>query len=63
MIGSEFRPTARALDWAEVKARAIMDWAKRVWDRSPLVAKVLLVLVGVAFVAGAAYGGYALFVD
>ena len=61
LLGSEFAPIARALDWAEVKARAVADWAKEVWERAPLVVKALLVLVAAACAAALAYGAYRLF--
>ena len=60
LLGSEFAPTARALDWAEVKGRAVAGWAKGVWDSAPGVVKALLVLVGLACVAAAGYGAYRL---
>ncbi len=61
LLGSEFAPIARALDWAEVKVRAVTDWAKGVWERAPLIVKALLVLVAAACAAALAYGAYRLF--
>lgn len=60
LLGSEFAPTARALDWAEVKGRTVADWAKGVWDNASPVVKALLVLVALACAAAAAYGAYRL---
>ena len=62
LLGSEFAPTARMLDWAEVKGRAIAGWAKGVWDRSSLGVKVLLVLLGAAGLAALGFGAYRLLV-
>ena len=62
LLGSEFAPTARALDWAELKGRAVVNWAKGVWDNASPTVRVLLVLVGLAGVAAAGYGAYRLVV-
>ncbi len=62
LLGSEFAPLARALDWAEVKLRGIVQWAKGVWDKSSPIVKALLVVVGVLCVAVIAYGAYQLLV-
>ena len=60
LLGSEFAPIARALDWIEVKARGVLSWAKGVWNRASPAVKVLLVLVGVTGVAALGYGAYRL---
>lgn len=60
-IASEFAPVARGMDWAELKARAIADWAKEFWDRASLVVKALLVLFALAIAGALAYGAYYLF--
>jgi UPF0716 family protein affecting phage T7 exclusion len=62
LLGSEFAPIARALDRAEVKARAVADRAEAVWERAPLIVKALLVLAAAACAAALAYGAYRLFV-
>ena len=59
-IGSEFLPVARALDWAEIKGRAIAEWAQDAWERSPLVVKVLIVVLALAIAAALAYGVYSI---
>ncbi len=33
MIAGEFRPVARLLDWAEVRARELGGWVKGIWRR------------------------------
>ncbi len=62
LLGSEFAPIARVLDRAEMKARGVASWAQGVWDRSPLVVKALLVLVGVIGLVALGYGAYRLLV-
>lgn len=62
LLGSEFAPLARALDWTELKLRGVAGWAKGVWDRSSIVVKALLVLVGLLVVAALGYGTYQLLV-
>lgn len=58
LLGSEFAPMARGLDWVEVKLRGVAGWAKEVWDQASLVVKALLVLVGVLCLAALGYGVY-----
>jgi uncharacterized protein (TIGR02611 family) len=61
MIAQESRFAARMLDHAEVLIRKVAVWGLRVWKRSSIPVKVLLVLVGLALAAGAAYLAYRLF--
>ena len=63
LLGSEFAPIARTLDWAEVKGRAIGRWSRRQWEHAPMPIKAMLVLFALAGVAGLAYGAFVLFVD
>jgi|ERR671916_410929 hypothetical protein len=44
MIAGEFRPVARLLDWAKVRARELGRWVRGVW-RSSAAGKVLVVSV------------------
>ncbi len=60
LLGGEFAPMARALDRIEVKARTVASWAKGVWDRSSLIVKALLVLVGLICGAALGYAAYRL---
>ncbi len=62
LLGSEFAPLARALDWTEVRIRGVADWAKGLWNRSSPVMKALLVLVGALGVGALSYGAYQLLV-
>ncbi len=59
-IASEFAPVARLLDWAEVRGRAIVKWAKDSWEQASLAMKMLIVLLVAAGVAAVAYGAYTL---
>ncbi len=60
LLGGEFAPVAGALDWVELKGRAVAGWAKGVWDRSSPAVKVLLVLLGVCGVGALGFGAYQL---
>jgi hypothetical protein len=57
MIAGEFRPVARLLDWAEVKARKLGRWARYTWKLS-VAGKVLLIVVALAIIALVGYGAY-----
>jgi hypothetical protein len=61
LIGSEFEPTAKALDWSELKARAAVSWATNIWAVLPLGGKIVVGALALVVVAAVAYGGYALF--
>jgi putative transmembrane protein PGPGW len=50
MIAGEFRPVARLLDWAEVRARRLGRWVEGIW-RSSVAGKLLAVFVGAICVA------------
>ena len=52
LLASESLFVARAMDWLEVRVRAVWRWCKKHWDRLPLAAKIALVAIGLA--AGAA---------
>jgi hypothetical protein len=59
MIAGEFRPVARLLDWAEVRARELGRWVRDVW-RSSAVGKVLVVSASAICVAAVLYVAYLL---
>lgn len=63
LLGSEFAPIARALDWLELKGRAIAEWGERVWNNASTLVKSLVVLCGVAIAATLAYGAYVWFIE
>jgi hypothetical protein len=58
LLGDEWRPVARAMDWLELRARKGITWARRWWNRAPRAARHAVVVVAVLAVSGAAYGGY-----
>lgn len=60
LIGSEFRPIAKALDWTELKVRAAASWAKNIWDVLPIGGKVIVGALALVVVAAVAYGVYVL---
>lgn len=60
MIAGEFRPVARLLDWAEVRARKLPRWVKGVW-RSSAMGKVLVVSVAAICGTVVLYVAYILF--
>jgi hypothetical protein len=60
MIGGEFLPVARFLDWAEVKLRKLAHFVEKVW-RSSTIGKALVVLLVLILVATFGYVIYAVF--
>ncbi len=59
MIAGEFRPVARLMDWAEVRARELGRWARGVW-RSSAGGKALVVSVAAGCIAMVLYAAYLL---
>jgi hypothetical protein len=49
---------ARALDWCELKIRALLDWALGVWKSAGGGARTAIVLVGLGLVGAAGYGAW-----
>ena len=60
LLASESKVVARFLDWCEVKIRAVLAWAKRIWKRLPVPGKVAVVIVGAAGSVGATVMSYRL---
>ena len=60
LLAQESLLAARALDWTELRVRQLAAWGLKVWQKSPMPVKILLVLVGLALAAGAAILGYRL---
>jgi hypothetical protein len=58
LLGDEWRPGARVMDWLELRARKIITWGCRWWNRAPKVARHAVIVMAVLAVGGAAYGGY-----
>lgn len=61
LIGQESVHAARLLDWLELRLRKLYKWARAVWKRLPLPAKVAVVVVKLAIAIGFAYLGYRVF--
>ena len=59
MIAGEFRPVARLLDWAEVRAREFGRWVAKIWKSSP-AGKALVVSVGAVCAAAILWVAYLL---
>ncbi len=59
MIAGEFRPVARLLDWAEVRAREFGRWVGGIW-RSSAAGKALVVFVGAICVGAILFVAYLL---
>ncbi len=59
MIAGEFRPVARLLDWAEVRARELGRWVRGVW-RSSAGGKALVVSMAAGCIAVVLYAAYIL---
>lgn len=58
LIAQESLVAARALDWLEVRLRAIGSWALRIWKGASMPVRVLLIIVGAIIAGGAAYVAY-----
>jgi hypothetical protein len=59
MIAGEFRPIARLLDWAEVRARELGRWVGGVW-RSSAAGKASVVAAAAICAAAVLYAAYRL---
>jgi uncharacterized protein (TIGR02611 family) len=55
LLGSEFAPIARALDWIELRLRRFAQWAQALWRKLPLGAKALLILLAALLLAALGY--------
>ena len=60
LVAQESRVAARALDWTEVRLRAIASAALRIWQRSSMPVRAVIVVVAAAIAGGFAYGAYLL---
>lgn len=61
LIAQESERGAKILDWTELRLRAVVDWAIRIWKRASTPARVGMVAVGLVVVGAALYGAYLLF--
>jgi hypothetical protein len=58
LLGGEFLPVARSLDWAEVRLRELAQQSKDIWTRSSIPVKILISLIILGCVAAIGYGAY-----
>jgi len=58
LIGSEFLPIARLLDWGELRVRGLVRWARNVWRVLPLGMQVVIALLAVIVVVTVGYSAY-----
>jgi hypothetical protein len=49
---------ARALDWCELKIRALIAWALGVWESAGAVARAAIVMGGIVIAAAGGYGAW-----
>jgi uncharacterized protein (TIGR02611 family) len=52
LIAQESVIAARALDWAEVRFRAVATWGFHLWRKASFPVKIALVFAGIVTVAG-----------
>lgn len=55
LMASEFAPLAQALDWAELRGRAVQLWAERWWRDASSAQRALVVLLALAVAAALAW--------
>ena len=60
LVAQESLYMARALDWSELRLRALASWALQFWRTASIVTRILLVLGGAAVAAAAAFATYKL---
>ena len=58
LLAQESRIAAKALDWAELRVRVVVEWAIGVWKRAPLPGKIAIVLLKLVTAATAVYVAY-----
>lgn len=62
LLATESRYVARGMDWAEVRARKLVAWAKRRWRRLSGTGRSVLIVMMACGSAATAYFGYWLLV-
>jgi uncharacterized protein (TIGR02611 family) len=56
LLGREFLPVARSLDWVEVGLGGLAQQAKAIWTRSSIPMKILITLIILGCAAAIGYG-------
>lgn len=54
LLATESRAVAVLLDWAELRLRALWNWAKRHWQKMNLAGRIAVATTGVVGVLGVA---------
>ena len=60
LLAQESLPAAKVLDWIELRIRAVVQWALRLWQRAPAWLRAIYVLVALAITGAGLYGAYLL---
>ena len=60
LIAQESERGAKVLDWTELRLRAVVDWALRIWKNASIPVRIVIVVLTLAIVGAAAYGAYLL---
>ena len=55
LVGQEVRPVAAAMDWLDLRIRALLRPFRGVWNRAPRPVKALIVVLELAVGAGFGY--------
>jgi hypothetical protein len=58
LLAEDSLRVARALDWSELRIRALVAWCSRVWRRAGAAGRAALVLVAAGVAGAGAYGLY-----
>ena len=62
LIAQESLIAARALDWIEIRLRAIASWAMRIWKGAAMPVRALIVVAALTIAGGGAYAAYMIFI-
>lgn len=60
LLAQESLAAAKALDWTELRLRAVASWGLRIWKRSSTPVRGVIVIVALAVAGATAYGAYML---
>ena len=61
LIAREFHWAAVALDWLELRLRALLEWLLSVWKRAPILGKTAMVMVALGVAGGAVWLAWTLY--
>lgn len=60
LIAQESERGAKILDWTELRLRALVQWALRVWKHASAPMRAVIVLISAAVIGVVLYGAYLL---